>query len=60
MGSVPAPVPKYEPELHKRIVIEQRLSEVRLETIVYAGNASTQYQRGHFVPDKEGVGLVPN
>jgi len=39
MGSIPAPVPQYEPRLHERIVNERRLSEAQLETIVYAGNA---------------------
>jgi hypothetical protein len=60
MGSIPAPVPQYEPKLHERIVNERRLSEAQLETIVYAGNAWTQYLQGRFVPDKDGVGLVPN
>ncbi|MCW1431977.1 strawberry notch-like NTP hydrolase domain-containing protein [Novosphingobium sp. JCM 18896] len=60
MGSIPAPVPNYEPRLHERIVTEKRLSEAQLETIVYAGSAWTQFLPGRFVPDKEGVGLIPS
>ncbi|WP_103727291.1 strawberry notch-like NTP hydrolase domain-containing protein [Novosphingobium sp. HII-3] len=60
MGSIPAPIPHYEPRLHERIVNERRLSEAQLETIVYAGNAWTQYLQGRFIPDKEGVALVPS
>lgn len=58
MGSIPAPVPQYEPKLHERIVTERRLSEAQLETIVYAGNAWSQFLDGRFVPDKDGVGLL--
>ncbi|MGF7155985.1 strawberry notch-like NTP hydrolase domain-containing protein [Novosphingobium gossypii] len=57
MASIAAPIPTYQPRLHERIVSERRLSEAQLETIVYAGNAWTQFLPGRFVPDKEGVGL---
>lgn len=57
MASIAAPIPTYQPRLHERIVSERRLSEAQLETIVYAGSAWTQFLPGHFVPDKEGVGL---
>lgn len=30
MGSIPAPIPHYEPRLHERIVDERRLSEAQL------------------------------
>lgn len=60
MASIPAPIPSYEPRLHERIVTERRLSEAQLETIVYAGNAWSQYLPGQFVPADEGVGLTPH
>ncbi|WP_063612712.1 strawberry notch-like NTP hydrolase domain-containing protein [Aurantiacibacter atlanticus] len=57
MGSIPAPVPDYIPRLHDCILNEAHLSEAQLETIIYAGNAWTQFLPGKFVPSEEGVGL---
>ncbi|WP_420830020.1 strawberry notch-like NTP hydrolase domain-containing protein [Croceicoccus hydrothermalis] len=58
MGSIPAPQPEYLPQLHARIVTEQRLSEAQLETVIYAGNAWSQFLPGLFKPDEKGVGLT--
>ncbi|MBE5075097.1 strawberry notch family protein [Erythrobacteraceae bacterium E2-1 Yellow Sea] len=58
MGSIPAPVPEYVPNLHDRILNTSRLSEAQLETVIYAGNAWLQYLPGKFVPAEEGVGLT--
>ena len=58
MGSIPAPVPQYEPNLHKRITVDALLSEAQLETVIYAGNAWQQYLDGIFTPSEEGVGLT--
>lgn len=58
MGSIPAPVPQYEPNLHKRITVDALLSEAQLETVIYAGNAWEQYLDGIFTPSEEGVGLT--
>ena len=57
MGSIPAPVPDYVPRLHDRILTDAQLSEAQLETIIYAGNAWTQFLPGKFTPSDEGVGL---
>lgn len=58
MGSIPAPIPEYIPQLHDRIIEQDALSEAQLETVIYAGNAWLQYLPGKFVPAKEGVGLT--
>jgi len=57
MSSIPAPVPDYVPRLHDRILTDAQLSEAQLETIIYAGNAWTQFLPGKFTPSDEGVGL---
>ncbi|QOT74559.1 strawberry notch family protein (plasmid) [Sphingobium fuliginis] len=58
MGSIPAPIPSYVPQLPERTVTERLLSASQLETVVYAGHAWSQFLPGHSMPDKEGVGLV--
>jgi len=58
MGSIPAPVPNYVPQLPERTVAERLLSASQLETVVYAGHAWSQTLPGRFKPDKEGVGLA--
>ena len=57
MGSIPAPVPDYVPQLPERTVGERLLSTSQLETVVYAGHAWQQMLPGRFRPAAEGVGL---
>ncbi|MBL4641259.1 MAG: strawberry notch family protein [Verrucomicrobiales bacterium] len=58
MGSIPAPVPEYVPQLHDRILERAHLSEAQIETVIYAGNAWLQFLPGKFKPSDEGVGLT--
>ena len=58
MGSIPAPIPDYVPNLPERTVAERLLSASQLETVVYAGHAWSQTIPGRFKPNKEGVGLT--
>lgn len=58
MGSIPAPIPGYVPNLPERTVAERLLSASQLETVVYAGHAWSQTIPGRFKPNKEGVGLT--
>ncbi|WP_084718442.1 strawberry notch-like NTP hydrolase domain-containing protein [Sphingomonas sanxanigenens] len=58
MGSIPAPIPDYVPRLPERTVTERLLSAAQLETVIYAGQAWSQFLPGRFEPAKEGVGLV--
>lgn len=58
MGSIPAPLPDYVPNLPKRLVEEEALSEAQLETVIYAGSAWQQFLPGRFKPCEEGVGLT--
>ena len=57
MGSIPAPIPTYVPNLPERTVTERLLSASQLETVVYAGHAWSQDLAGRFATSKEGVGL---
>lgn len=56
MGSIPAPIPDYVPQLPERTVAERLLSASQLETVVYAGHAWSQSIPGRFKPNQEGVG----
>jgi hypothetical protein len=57
MGSIPAPIPDYSPNLPDRLLSAAGLSEAQLETVIYAGNAWGQFLDGTFKPQIEGVGL---
>lgn len=58
MGSIPAPIPDYIPNLPERLVGGEALSEAQLETVIYAGSAWQQFLPGRFKPSEEGVGLT--
>lgn len=53
MSSVKPPMPTYKPLLPPRLITEGILSEAQLESIIYAGEAHSQYLNGVFMIDSE-------
>lgn len=47
LASVLPPVPRYEPHFHGEIITSGILSDVQLETIIYAGEAHSKYLPSH-------------
>jgi hypothetical protein len=48
LASVLPPIPQYHPHLPQRILAQGILSEAQLESLIYAGEAHTQYLRGRY------------
>lgn len=61
MASVPPPKPTYSPSLPKKAVTSGNISDIQLESVVYAGQAHEQMlpngeRQGYFIGDGTGVG----
>jgi hypothetical protein len=48
LASVLPPIPQYHPHLPQRLLEQGILSEAQLESLIYAGEAHTQYLRGRY------------
>lgn len=51
MASVPLPAPTYRPTLPSRVLDQDLLSDAQLETVVYAGEAHSNYLPGYWLID---------
>lgn len=49
MASVRLPVPTYRPHLPERLITEHSLSDAQLESVIYAGEAHSQYLAGRWL-----------
>ncbi|AQT47979.1 strawberry notch family protein [Bartonella choladocola] len=49
MASVAPPKPNYHPHTYQKIIDDGILSDVQLETIIYAGEAHSHYLPGHWL-----------
>lgn len=49
MASVRLPAPTYRPQLPERLVTEQILSDAQIESVIYAGEAHSQYLAGRWL-----------
>ena len=52
MASVRAPVPSYRPLLPKRLVAEAVLSDAQLETVIYCGEAHSEFLPARYIVDE--------
>ena len=60
MGSITAPRPIYVPTLPQAVVDAKTLSDVQLETLIYAGDAFERDISGLFKPVEEGLSIAPS
>ena len=61
MAAVSPPKPTYKPSLPENVIKEGRLSDIQIESVVYAGQAHEDVlpdgaRRGYFIGDGTGVG----
>jgi len=59
MASVAPPKPSYHPHLYRQILDNGLLSDVQLESIIYAGEAHSHFLPGHWLFDKDHERLLP-
>lgn len=59
MGSIPTPKPSYIPTLPERTIKNRILSTAQLETLVLAGEATSQYLPGKYRLASKGLYLEP-
>lgn len=52
LASVSPPVPSYIPQLPQAAIAQNVLSEAQLETLIYAGQAHSEYLRGHYIVEE--------
>jgi predicted RNA methylase len=51
MASIAGPKPSYRPHLYQNLVSGGVLSDAQLESLIYAGEAHSQFLKGHFLVD---------
>lgn len=59
MGSIPLPIPDYQPSLPQRIVEQKLMSAAQLETVIYANHQWQFYLPGHYQRADKNIELVP-
>jgi predicted RNA methylase len=53
MASIAGPKPQYRPHIYRNVLTEGILSAAQLESLIYAGEAHSQFLKGHFKVDEE-------
>ncbi|GBF59148.1 hypothetical protein PbB2_02840 [Candidatus Phycosocius bacilliformis] len=53
MASLPAPIATYVPELPKTVTDKKLLSDPQLETLIYAGQAHSEYLPGRYIINED-------